>query len=114
MQFEAQVCYDRISGHARKSMQDQPVFFCEFANEKGGVLRFMNTDRKGDCFWVEAIATNYKKLEVSVDEHLRAIAESKRSSLQLELNEKLLEVNALNSKILELNKEFPQVKALDE
>ncbi len=114
MVFELDEHYDRISGHARKATNEQPVFRCEFTNECGGVLRFLNTSRQGECFWVESMATNYKKLDVSVEEHLRSIADAKRVILQKELSSKLEEVQTINSKILELNKEFPQAKALDE
>lgn len=94
--------YERIS---KKALIDGevPVFLCEFANGVGGVLTFQNTVKKGESFWVIQKSNNYKKLDVSIEDHLKKKAIEKRNILYAELCNRQNDCIDLKMQIREIN-----------
>src|ERR1017187_4764031 len=110
MIFETNSMYERVA--PRTNEKDIPIFKCVFANEKGGVLEFQNTDRVGDNFWVIQQATNYRQTEVSVEDHVRNISLAKRDRLIDEMFSKQKEIDLINAKVLELNSQIHKINTI--
>lgn len=109
MIFEQGEPYERVKKGFDKDVTEQPIFSCDFANAKGGLLRFLNTDRINDCIWVTNEATNYKKLGTTVAVHLENLAIAKRDILLRELDIKRKEVGKIETEILAINRLYPMV-----
>lgn len=127
MLFEKGESYERFKGKERKahSEEDAVIYWCEHANEKGGLLKMVNTSREGEYVWVESHATNYMKIGTTVEDFLSVVAKTKRERYEKKLKEERSELEKLiayrkseiekySAKILEINKEYPQIPALSE
>ena len=102
--FKEKCLYERIN---TSSLEEAPLLECVFANEKGGVLEFKNTNRLGDNIWVIQEAKSYKQVEFTVEEHARKIAVMKRTRFLEELEELKEKEIEIMAKISEINNNYP-------